>query len=225
MTTTKLRNQIQDWLEENQNPVDAPRMKSYMKDQYEYYGIKSPVRNVLSSRIYKEHKAFILENLEEFVHVMWNEPYREYQYIAMDVLKKSKNKLTLENLPMVEWLITQKSWWDTVDFLASTLVGYIFSKNPELIYPKVEAYLNSGNMWLQRTAVLFQLKYGQLTDKELLFDTIRQLRGGKEFFINKALGWALRQYSKYNPGAVGEFIETEKATLSGLTIREGSKYL
>jgi len=225
MTVTKLRNQIEAWLEENQNPVDAPRMKAYMKDQYEYYGIKSPLRRSFVAPFYKENKAFIHENIEEFVQSMWNEPYREYQYIAMDILKKSKSKLTIAHLPLVEWMITQKSWWDTVDFLASTLIGHIFSKNQELIKPKVEEYLNSGNMWLQRTAILFQLKYGQQTDKELLFDSIKRLTGGKEFFINKALGWALRQYSKFNPKAVRQFIESEKPSLSGLTIREGSKYL
>ncbi|NNF20457.1 MAG: DNA alkylation repair protein, partial [Saprospiraceae bacterium] len=156
---------------------------------------------------------------------LWKEEKRELQYVAMDLLGKCQKQIITEDLVTMEYLIISKSWWDTVDFLAANPVGHILKENPELKYQKSKEFIKSGNMWLQRTSLLFQLKYKNAVDEHLLYQNIMNLTGSKEFFINKAIGWSLRQYSKYNPKSVRRFIDENQAALANLSVREGSKYL
>jgi 3-methyladenine DNA glycosylase AlkD len=125
-------------------------------------------------------------------------------------------------LELLQELITSKSWWDTVDPLASSFVGTLASRYPELI-PQIDQWAADANMWLRRTAILFQLKFKENTDEERLYTNIQFNAERKEFFIQKAMGWALREYSKTNPESVRVFIE--RNSLPKLTIREGSKYI
>jgi 3-methyladenine DNA glycosylase AlkD len=123
----------------------------------------------------------------------------------------------------MEQLITTKSWWDTVDAIAPKAVGKIADKFPEVVPETIDGWATHDYMWLKRAAILFQLKYKQKTDEELLYQYIRQNAASKEFFIQKAIGWALREYSKTNPASVKKFIEGQP--LAPLSVREGSKYL
>lgn len=132
-------------------------------------------------------------------------------------------KAEKERIDLYEYLIVNKSWWDTIDYSASNLVGVHFQKFPELIQPYTEKWMDSGNMWLQRTSLLFQLKYKKATDLELLTDYIHQLQGSKEFFINKAIGWILREYSKTNAAWVVDFVNSNQ--LAPLSHREALKWL
>ena len=125
---------------------------------------------------------------------------------------------------MLEDLITTKSWWDSVDGIAPNLVGYILSKDKSLQYKWAEKWIESDNFWLRRSAIIHQLRYKEKVDEELLFALVESQIGDEEFFINKACGWALRQFGKYNPAAVKEFIDLHP-NLAGLTVREASKYL
>jgi 3-methyladenine DNA glycosylase AlkD len=141
----------------------------------------------------------------------------------LEFAQRFLKKATPDDLGIIELMITEKSWWDTVDLLATHCAGSLFRNHPELISSVTEEWMNSGNMWLQRTCLLFQLKYKKDTDLELLTDFIERLNGGKEFFINKAIGWVLREYSKTDADWTIRFIESHE--LAGLSEREGLKWL
>ena len=132
-------------------------------------------------------------------------------------------KAEKERIDLYEFMLLNKSWWDTVDFIASNLVGVHFQKYPDLIYPVTEKWMNSGNIWLQRTSLLFQLKYRQKTDVKLMSDYIQRLQGSKEFFINKAIGWILREYSKTDAEWIKKFVGNHQ--LAPLSKREALKWL
>jgi len=222
MTTPKYLVPLQVAYVTATNTNEAPAMKKYMKNKFEFFGIKSPLRK----EIYKQHKSkFGLlpdESFKEIVKWCWNQPQREYQYFAMEFLGRRKKKANIEIIELYEFLISKKSWWDTVDFIASTLLGDYFKKFPNQIIPVTSKWMASGNIWLQRSCLLFQLKYKQETDIELLSSFIHKLKGSKEFFINKAIGWSLRELSKINPRFVVEFVG--KNHLTGLSGREALKW-
>ena len=120
-------------------------------------------------------------------------------------------------------MIVNKSWWDTVDYIAVKLVGKHFENFPELIPKHIKTWNSSGNLWLNRTAILFQLQYKKKTDINLLFDIIEKQAGSREFFIQKAIGWVLREYSKTDENAVRKFVM--QTNLSSLSKREALKWL
>ena len=199
----------------------AGPMEKYMKNLFPFLGIKSPLRKELSKQLFREQG--IPENWEEVVLQLWALPEREYQYLALDVVAKVKKRLAESHIRLLEELVTTKSWWDTVDFLAAHMAGAILRRFPERIGSSTTAWMESQNMWLQRTAILFQLSYKQETNQELLFSFIQECAASKEFFIQKAIGWSLREYAKINPEAVRDFVE--KTPLASLSKREALKHL
>ena len=205
------------------DPVRAVPMKKYMKDKFEYFGISSPDRKVIYREFFKSEGLPRINELDGIVKLLWKKPQREYQYFAMILLQKMEKKFDLGILQLYEYAITEKSWWDTVDFIASNLAGPLLERNRDEIPVITGKWMDSGNMWLQRTALLFQLKYKKETDKELLFSLCEKLSDRKEFFIRKAIGWALREYSKTSPGMVSEFIFNTK--LSPLSVKEGMRII
>ena len=134
-----------------------------------------------------------------------------------------KKKLAPEHFPLVEYLITEKSWWDTVDGLAAWIVGAIMKTHPSAIESKTKEWMASDNIWLQRTCLIFQLGYKKETDTELLAGFIEQLADHKTFWIRKAIGWALREYSKTDPGFVQAFVDSHQ--LAPLSRREALKVI
>ncbi|WP_071393197.1 DNA alkylation repair protein [Bacillus tuaregi] len=209
--------------EHNRNEQNAEPMKKYMKDLFPFLGIKTPERTKLTKQFYQQSGILKQEFQHDFVLWLWEQPEREYQYAAIDYISRSLKKLVKEDLPFFEKLITTKSWWDTVDMLAQKPVGTIAAQYPEVIKETIDAWAFGDQLWLRRTAILFQLKYKEKTDEELLYRYIEQNKDSKEFFIQKAIGWALREYSKTNRESVKAFIEGH--TLAPLSVREGSKYL
>jgi len=209
--------------EANKNEENAFFMKKYMKGQYEYFGIKSPERREIMKDFLKKHGLPDVQYINEITKDFWQLPQREYQYVVMEILGRMAKKAEKERIDLYKYLVVNKSWWDTIDFIASNLVGVHFQKYPELIKPYTEKWMESGNMWLQRTSLLFQLKYRKKTDLELLTNYILQLQGSKEFFINKAIGWILREYSKTDAEWVTEFVN--KHQLAPLSHREALKWL
>jgi len=199
----------------------AGPMEQYMKNHFPFLGIKSPLRKELSKQLFREQE--IPDRWEEVVLQLWELPEREYQYLALDVVGKVKKRLTDSHIRLLEELVTAKSWWDTVDFLASHMAGTILRRHPQTIGPRTSAWMESQNMWLQRTALLFQLSYKQETNQELLFTYVSACTASKEFFIQKAIGWSLREYAKTNPEAVRDFVE--KTPLASLSKREALKHL
>jgi 3-methyladenine DNA glycosylase AlkD len=207
----------------NTNQEIAFSMKKYMKGQHEYFGIKSPERRELKKEFLRKHGLPKPEILPVIVKGCWELPQREYQYFIMEVLERLAKKAEKERIDLYEFMILNKSWWDTVDYIASNLVGVHFQKYPEMIYPVTEKWMDSGNMWLQRTSLLFQLKYKKKTDVDLMSDYIQRLQGSKEFFINKAIGWILREYSKTDDDWVRNYVQNYQ--LAPLSRREALKWM
>lgn len=209
--------------EENRNAENALPMQKYMKNHFPFLGIKTPRRRGLMREFYQQSGILKQDFQEDFVSKLWALEEREYQYAALDYMERSLKKLDKSHLPFCERLIMTKSWWDTVDMLAPKPVGTIAAKFPEVIPETIDSWAQGYHLWLTRAAILFQLKYKEKTDEELLFRYILQNTESNEFFIQKAAGWALREYSKTNPGSVKRFIESHD--LPKLSVREGSKYL
>ena len=205
------------------NAEKAVGAKKYMKNQFEFLGIDAKKRKEIKSSFLKQYGTPDLPFLKDAILELWNQPEREYQYIAIEILQKLTNKLQEEDIKWIEQLITIKSWWDTVDGLSSWICGSYFQLYPKKIKTVTEKWILSGNIWLQRSALLFQLKYKGKTDTVLLAKYIEQLTGGREFFINKAIGWVLREYSKSNREWVKEFVNIH--SLAPLSYREATKYL
>ena len=212
-------------LQKKADPAYASKMKAYMKGHFDYYGVRGPDNKAIFNSLWKSHKADWIEDFRELITELWKKDEREYQYIAIHLVKKVKKKFVSEDIIWLEEMIQTRSWWDTVDFLAGHGVGQILLHDEELKLQKAEEYINHKNMWMRRTALIFQLFYKDKTDKDLLFALIDSTLGSKEFFINKAAGWALRQYSKTDPSAVRNYIYLQRPKLSNLTIKEGSKYI
>lgn len=208
-------------LKEVANPEDAIHMKAYMKDQFEFLGVKTPVRRKLSKVFFKKNSSPAID--WKFIHQAWDNPYREMQYVVLDYLQMKQKALTPSDLSKIKKLAQTKPWWDTIDFLCRS-VGFIC-----LHYPETKKFVlewsRDEDFWLRRLAIEHQLLQKEETDVQLLEQILVNNLDQFEFFINKAIGWALRDYSKTNPDWVLEFIEKYKDRLSKLSIKEGSKYL
>ena len=203
------------------NPDDAVAMKTYMKNKFEFLGAKTPARRKLAKAFFKQQTDFVID--WNFINEAWNNPYRELQYTALDYLEIRNKLLTPSDLPRLKKLAQTKSWWDTIDFL-DRLVGSIIARFPET-KEIIVAWSCDEDIWLRRLAIDHQLLRKEKTDTELLEKILVNNLGRSEFFINKAIGWALRDYSKTNPDWVRAFIERHRAEMAALSIREGSKYL
>ena len=203
------------------NSDDAVAMKAYMKNKFEFLGVKTPARRKLSKTFFKQQTNLVID--WNFINEAWNYPYRELQYTALDYLEIRKKLLTPSDLPRLKKLAQTKSWWDTIDFL-DRLVGSIITRFPET-KETILAWSCDEDIWLRRLAIDHQLLRKEKTDMELLEKILVNNLGRTEFFINKAIGWALRDYSKTNPDWVRDFIKRHQAEMAALSIREGSKYL
>ena len=203
------------------NPDDAVAMKTYMKNKFEFLGVKTPARRKLAKAFFKQQTDSVID--WNFINEAWNNPYRELHYASLDYLESRKKLLIPSDLSHLKKLAQTKSWWDTIDFL-DRLVGSIIARFPET-KEIILAWSCDEDIWLRRLAIDHQLLRKEETDTELLEKILVNNLGQTEFFINKAIGWALRDYSKTNPDWVREFIERHQIEMAGLSIREGSKYL
>ncbi len=210
-------------LEPLANSDNARQMQAYMRDQFQFYGIQSTSRRQELKPLFSKQQLPVAEDLPSIVRELWLFPQREFQLVAIDLLIKRKKQLPETFLPEVEWLITTKSWWDTVDLLSTHIVGTLFLNYPDQTQEYIMRWRQSGNIWLRRTALLYQLKFKQQTDTKLLFEIINENQADNEFFIQKAIGWALRELSKTDADSVVTFIEQQN--IQGLAKREGLKWL
>ncbi|MFP4471581.1 MAG: DNA alkylation repair protein [Bacteroidota bacterium] len=215
--------QLREKFEANANADNARQMKAYMRNRYDFFGIKAPDQRRIRSEFLKTYGLPSQEYLPALVRELWAQPEREFQHFGMVLCEKYIKKVEPDFVETLEFMITNKSWWDTVDFIASHLVGDLFKRFPEMIPQYTTKWLDSENMWLQRTALLFQLRYKNETDTKLLFSLIEKLADHQDFFIRKAIGWALRQYSKTDPALVMDFVKTHK--LSSLSQKEALKVI
>jgi 3-methyladenine DNA glycosylase AlkD len=211
--------QVQQQLQTLADPGRASGMAAYMKGKFTFLGIQTPLRREASLPLIRAFAGNPIEAAE----ALWGLPEREYQYVAIDLLRRHSKRLNSEHLPALEALVQHKSWWDSVDGLAVTIGGIVL-RQPELA-DRMDRLIASPNLWLRRVALLHQLEWKDHTDEARLFDSCRQCAGEKEFFIRKAIGWALRQYARTHPAAVRNFLARHREELSGLSFREASKHL
>ncbi|MEM9090797.1 MAG: DNA alkylation repair protein [Cyanobacteria bacterium P01_F01_bin.53] len=214
---------LQALFSQHADPVKAVPMKKYMRNQFEFLGIKSPEHTRLFKQFVAEHGLPTVAQLEPLILTLWQWPEREYQYLALSFLRRLRSQLAPAIAPTIETLIVEKSWWDTIDSLASHTVGDLYTRYPQEMAVYITRWRSHSNFWLRRTTLLFQLGYKSKTDEALLFSLVRENLGSKEFFINKAIGWALREYSKTAPTAVQQFVETTE--LASLSRREALKWM
>jgi 3-methyladenine DNA glycosylase AlkD len=205
------------------DPSNAVFQKAYMRDQFAFFGIKTEIRRQITKDHFRKFEIGDHATLETVVKHLWALPQREYQYAAQELMVYHKKLWTGKTIKLIEYSIVHKSWWDTVDYLNSYGSGMYFQKFPESKEVITSGWNMSGNIWLNRSSLLFQLKYKTDTDTELLGRYIKNLSSSKEFFIQKAIGWVLREYSKTNAAWVRDFIRNNK--LAALSVKEGSKYL
>ncbi|WP_375753558.1 DNA alkylation repair protein [Vibrio sp. HN007] len=209
-------------LTEATNPEKALQMSAYMKNLFPFLGIPTPNRRDICKPFFANRKNE-KEIDWDFVEQCWDKPEREYQYVAFDYLIKKKRYLTIEHVPKLKSLALNKSWWDSIDVLDKLIgdIGLSDNKIDELMFN----WSTDENIWLRRIAIDHQLLRKDKTNVELLEKILVNNLNQTEFFINKAIGWSLRSYSKTNPDWVRQFISDNRAGLSNLSIREGSKYL
>ncbi|MCB0533378.1 MAG: DNA alkylation repair protein [Lewinellaceae bacterium] len=213
---------VRDTFGTHGKPDVAQGQIAYMRHQFDYFGLKMPAWTALTREIHQTLGLPDGPELIELARLCFQDDQREMQYFAIETVEKMLKKQPAGFIDFLEEMILEKSWWDSVDWIAK-LVGMHFQRYPDLILPVTERWMASGELWLQRVCLIFQLRYKEKTDADLLFRYIRLVARSKEFFLQKGAGWALRQYSKTNPEAVRRFLAS--AEVSPLTRREGSKYL
>ena len=217
----KLLDLITD-LEENRNELLAESMSKYMQDKFRFLGVRGATRTEIYKKYFPDARK--TKTIDwDFVENCWNKEEREFQYVVVYYLKAMQKFLKREDISRLKYLIVTKSWWDTVDLLAKVVGSLVI---------RIEGYdqimlewSKDSNIWLKRVAILYQLSLKDKVDKQVLDEILVNNLGDSEFFINKAVGWALRDYSKYNPEWVREFIKKNKENMANLSIREASKYI
>lgn len=210
-------------MEPHRNEENAMPMAKYMKNNFPFLGIKTPERRLIFRSILKDTELPPFESLQEEVWALFQSEEREYHYVAIELLGQFNKQFTTEDLPFCLKLIESKSWWDSVDAIAPKIVGDIVKSNRAKGETVMVEWASSSNMWTNRASILHQLKYKHETNEELLFATINLHASSKEFFIQKAIGWVLREYAKTRPEIVRQFVENTQ--LAALSKREALKHL
>ena len=220
----RMLQQIVSELERIRDAERAPAMEAYMKNRFVFLGVSATPRKNVFLSVKKDWTQLTDSARWDFIDECWQHEARELQYIAIDALLSDyKKRAAHTDLPKIEFLLTQKPWWDTIDLLVSHVVGH-YAKSFPLEFAKTAAeWESSSNFWLHRSLLIFQLKYKQQTDLALLQYYISRFKWNKEFFVQKAIGWALREVSKWNPEWVREVVVSEN--LQGLAKREALKYV
>ena len=206
----------------NENPENAFAMAKYMKNNFSFFGIKTEERRRVFAAIWKENKQEVATNTIQIAFDLYSKQEREFHYCAIEILiKECKGNYKKEDIKWIERLISNNSWWDSVDTIAKYILGEYLLEFPLETKKVIERFSNSTNMWLNRSAILFQLGYKEKTNSDFLFSECLKQADSKEFFIQKAIGWALREYAKSNPEAVKEFVKT--SNLKPLSTKEALK--
>jgi 3-methyladenine DNA glycosylase AlkD len=211
-------------LTELADPVRAVPMAAYMRNRATFYGVAKTQVAAIEREARKLFPCGDRETYVANVRALWALPNREARYLAVGYARQ-KAWIGNESLGLYEGLIREGAWWDLVDETAAHLVGGALGRDRRRVEPVMDRWVSDADMWIRRTAVLSQLRLGAAANREQLFRYCLKLAGEREFFIRKAIGWALREYSKTAPEAVAEFLETNRERLSPLSLREGAKVL
>lgn len=215
-------NQLENAFQENSTTENAVAMAKYMRNLFSFFGIKTTERRLIFKVLCKENGKEISQNPREITLQLFGKQERELHYCAIEILTKELNgKYKKEDIQLIEKLIITNSWWDSVDTIAKNILGEYLLEFPSEIEKTIEYFSNSENIWLNRSAILFQLGYKQNTNFELLKKLCEKHKNSNEFFIQKAIGWALREYAKTNPRAIYDFVKN--SNLKPLSKKEAMK--
>lgn len=209
--------------ENNRNPKLAAPMAAYMKHNFPFLGIQKRLRSALIKEQLATYRLPEKAQLKSVVQALYAMAEREYHYAAIELLERAREQLTPEDLPFLRQLIETNSWWDSVDIIAQKLVGHIVLRNRKTTAPILFEWSQTGNLWTQRAAILHQLKFKQQTDPHMLGSIISHHAKSREFFIQKSIGWALREYAKTDAAWVMNFVSTQ--ALQPLSRREALKHM
>lgn len=218
----ELERRIVAAFEPARDPAAAEPMARYMRDQFAFLGITTPARRALQRAALEGWRP----DRNELLHgaaALWRRPEREYQYAACDALVRSWRLLGVDDLVELGRFVTTTSWWDTVDVLAINVIGRVVLHDRSHGDPVIDGWIGAHDIWLARTAILHQIRWKADTDEARLFAFCAARASDREFFVRKAIGWALREYSKTAPGAVRGFVAAHDEQLSGLSKREALK--
>jgi 3-methyladenine DNA glycosylase AlkD len=210
---------LENDLRKKANPETAVQMENYMKNNFSCFGIKTEERRAIFKSNCEQYKDEIKANFRTITWELFQKKERELHQCGIDLIcKEIKKKYVEDDIQLIEKLLITNSWWDSVDVLAKYLLGHYLLQFPERKYEVIESFSNSKNMWLNRSAIIFQLDYKANTDFDLLKSECEKHKHSNEFFIQKAIGWALREYSRFNPSGVLEYVNATK--LKPLSQRE-----
>lgn len=206
------------------NTENGVAMSKYMRTIFPFFGIKTVERRQILKKIWKANQQEVSQNAREIALQLFQKQQREFHYCAVEILIQELNKKYIkEDIQLIEKLIITNSWWDSVDFLSKYLLGNYLLQFPEETDFVVLKFSSSENMWLNRSAILFQLGYKEKTNFDVLKLVCEKHKMSTEFFIQKAIGWALREYAKINPEAVKNFVSI--SNLKKLSEKEALKNL
>lgn len=206
------------------DPVRAAGMAAYMRDQFPFAGVPRPELATIARRVLAGLATPRQADLRDVALSCWRRAEREFQYFACGLLRRHVARVDARLLGTVRGLIVTKSWWDTVDDLASHVVGPLVVRYPALA-ETMDEWIDSDELWLIRTALLHQLGRRDGTDSTRLFDYCRARAEHKDFFIRKGIGWALRDYARTAPDEVQDFVRSNQARLSPLSVREATRHI
>ena len=207
------------------DPEKAVPMAAYMKTDTPFYGVQAAPRKPILREAVRRFPPGTRGEYHEAVLALWNRPHREEKYLAIGYARAFPRFVTVSSVPLFRRMIVEGAWWDLVDEAAVHLVGRVLFNQRDRMAPKVEAWIDRPDMWLRRTAIISQLGHKEATDAGLLFEACERRMEEKEFFIRKAIGWALRDYAGTDPEAVTRFVTANRDRLSGLSYREATKHL
>lgn len=216
---------VQGQLSAQADAERAEQMANYMKTSMPFYGVPAPKCKEVLRQLRKAYPVDGPQSLEAQIDALWALPHREEKYIAISLAKASKKHIDWSLLPCFEAMIREGQWWDFVDPLATHMIGHLIELEPERGLALMDEWIMDEDMWIRRTVLISQLRRKTQTDAERLFSYCALRMDEKAFFIRKAIGWALREYSKVAPEAVFAFLQEHAHHLSGLSYREGAKHL
>ncbi len=217
---------LRDELRRVAHPENAPAMQAYMKSAMPYLGVSAPALRKACTRVFARLEFSSAASWRRAALHLWRDArYREERYGAIELtgIRPARPFQTMAALPMYEEMIVTGAWWDYVDQIAKFRLGLLLRLHPRPMRAKMRAWSRSAHLWKRRSAILCQIPLKKETDLDLLYATIEPSLSSNEFFLRKAIGWALRQYAWTDPNEIVRYVEANRSRMSGLTIREALK--
>ena len=223
--STEARRFASDALAAVADQSKAAGMQAYMKTDMPFYGVQKPARARILRELVLRFRPPDRAGYEGLVVALWQLPHREEKYLALGVARHFPEYVVPAMLPLYRSLIVEGAWWDLVDEVATHLIRDLVVGRPDEVWPTVDTWIDDDDMWLRRTAIICQVGAKESTDAARLFRFCEERAFDREFFIRKAIGWALRQHARFDPAAVARFVHEHRDQLSGLSYREATKHI